>query len=81
MLKSASSEAGALCAVTHPLQDPRWPHWLRAPFLPKVVGAGAGKGRGRVMESCGGLASLSLPNCPAHAAPHLSTLWLPSNLL
>lgn len=48
MLKSVSSEGagGSLCG--HPsLRTLTSPYWLWAPLLPRMVGAGAGKGGGR----------------------------------
>lgn len=48
MLKFGSSEGagGRLCG--HPsLRTLTGPYWLRAPLLPRVVGARAGKGGGR----------------------------------
>lgn len=48
MPKSVSSEGagGRLCGH-HPIRTLTGPHWLRAPFLSKVVRTGAGKGWGR----------------------------------
>lgn len=48
MLKSVSSEgAGGSLFGDYPFRTLTGPHWLWAPFLPKVVSAGAGKGWGR----------------------------------